>query len=119
MQNEMLYALMAQWMHEVVHTAVAPRAGFSLSRLPAGSCLPEFPFYLALSDRPVQIRQIGLFQRHGLQIEALNEANSARYLTGAVDLVYYDGQRYHIADYKSNFLGNSGAALCAAGVPTT
>ncbi|WP_374574559.1 UvrD-helicase domain-containing protein [Acinetobacter sp.] len=107
MQNEMLYALMAQWMHEVVHTPL--QAGFSLSRLPAGSCLPEFPFYLALSDRPVQIRQMQrLFQQHGLQIEALNEANSARYLTGAVDLVYYDGQRYHIADYKSNFLGNAG-----------
>ena len=107
MQNEMLYALMAQWMHEVVHTPL--QAGFSLSRLPAGSHLPEFPFYLALSDRPVQIRQMQrLFQQHGLQIEALNEANSARYLTGAVDLVYYDGQRYHIADYKSNFLGNAG-----------
>ena len=34
-----------------------------------------------------------------------NEAKSARYLTGSIDLVYFDGQRYHIADYKSNFLG--------------
>jgi len=36
-----------------------------------------------------------------------NEANSARYLNGSIDLVFYDGHRYHIADYKSNFLGPS------------
>ncbi|WP_374668127.1 UvrD-helicase domain-containing protein [Acinetobacter sp.] len=106
MQNEMLYALMTQWMHEVVHTPL--HADFSLSALPSNSHLPEFPFHLALSDQPVQIRKIHqLFKQHGIQIEALNEANSARYLIGAVDLVYFDGQRYHIADYKSNFLGKT------------
>ena len=36
-----------------------------------------------------------------------NHANSARYLNGSIDLVFFDGQRYHIADYKSNFLGTA------------
>lgn len=106
MQNEILYVLMTQWMHDVAETPL--HADFSLSRLPANSHLPEFPFHLALSDQPVQIRKIQrLFKEQGIQIEALNEANSARYLTGAIDLVYFDGQRYHIADYKSNFLGKT------------
>lgn len=34
-----------------------------------------------------------------------NDARSARYLNGSIDLVFFDGQQYHIADYKSNFLG--------------
>ncbi|OTG87293.1 UvrD-helicase domain-containing protein [Acinetobacter sp. ANC 3813] len=106
MQNEMLYALMTQWMQDVVQ---APLHGpFSLSCMPLNSHLPEFPFHLALHDQPVQIRKIQqLFKEHRIQIEALNEANSARYLVGAVDLVYFDGERYHIADYKSNFLGKT------------
>ena len=106
MQNEILYALMTQWTQEVVHTPL--HADFSLSRLAVDSHLAEFPFQLSLSDRPVQIKKIQqLFAQAGIAIEALNEANSARYLIGAIDLVYFDGQRYHIADYKSNFLGKS------------
>ncbi|CAM4166098.1 UvrD-helicase domain-containing protein [Acinetobacter pragensis] len=106
MQNEILYVLMTEWMLEVVQTPL--HAGFTLSQLPASSHLPEFPFHLALADQPVQIRKIQrLFKEQGIQIEALNEANSARYLVGAVDLVYFDGERYHIADYKSNFLGKT------------
>ncbi|RLL42568.1 exodeoxyribonuclease V subunit beta [Acinetobacter cumulans] len=106
MQNEILYALMTQWTHEVVNTPL--HADFSLSQLSTDSHLPEFPFQLSLSDRPVQIKKIQqLFAQAGIAIEALNEANSARYLIGAIDLVYFDGQRYHIADYKSNFLGKA------------
>ncbi len=41
----------------------------------------------------------------GHPIQDLNEAATARYLTGSIDLVYFDGQCYHIADYKSNYLG--------------
>jgi len=59
-----------------------------------------------LNDAPLQIRQIQqLFADYGLIMPDFNEAKSARYLTGAIDLVYFDGQRYHIADYKSNYLG--------------
>ncbi|RKG47887.1 exodeoxyribonuclease V subunit beta [Acinetobacter cumulans] len=106
MQNEILYALMTQWTQEVVNTPL--HADFSLSQLSTDSHLPEFPFQLSLSDRPVQIKKIQqLFTQAGISIEALNEANSARYLIGAIDLVYFDGQRYHIADYKSNFLGKA------------
>ncbi len=104
--NDILYALMCQWIGQAVSTPM--HAGFNLAQLSTAQRLPEFPFHISLSDRPVQIQKIQrLFEQAGIQIEALNEANSARYLTGAIDLVYFDGQRYHIADYKSNFLGKA------------
>ena len=104
--NDMLYALMCQWIAEVVQTPM--HGNFNLAALTEAQRLPEFPFHLSLSDRPVQIQKVQrLFEQAGIHIEALNEANSARYLTGAIDLVYFDGQRYHIADYKSNFLGKA------------
>ena len=69
--------------------------------------MAEFPFYLALSDHVLAIQRIhALYAEYGIAMLDFNAANSARYLTGSIDLVYFDGQRYHIADYKSNFLGN-------------
>ncbi len=44
-------------------------------------------------------------EEYGIDMPELLEAKSARYLNGSIDLVYFDGQRYHIADYKSNYLG--------------
>lgn len=102
--NDVIYALMAQWIQEVVTTPLHEQ--FSLSQLSLEQHLPEFSFQLSLADHPVAVKRIQqLFDANEIKIEALNEANTARYLVGAIDLVYFDGQRYHIADYKSNFLG--------------
>jgi exodeoxyribonuclease V beta subunit len=45
-----------------------------------------------------------LFDEYGIAMPEFKDANSARYLNGSIDLVFFDGQQYHIADYKSNFL---------------
>ena len=95
---------MQAWLVDVLETPL--HAGFQLKKLKADEHLAEFPFYLSLSDHVLAIKRIqALFQEYGIDLLDLNEANSARYLTGSIDLVYFDGQRYHIADYKSNFLG--------------
>lgn len=95
---------MQEWLADVLETPL--HAGFQLKQLKADEHLAEFPFYLSLSDHVLAIKRIqALFQEYGIDLLDLNEANSARYLTGSIDLVYFDGQRYHIADYKSNFLG--------------
>ena len=79
---------------------------FQLKQLQAEQHLAEFPFYLSLADHVLSTKRIHqLFAEEGIYMLDLNEANSARYLTGSIDLVFFDGQRYHIADYKSNFLG--------------
>ena len=88
--------------------------GFRLNQLQQDQYLSEFPFYLALSDRVLAMTRIQqLFAEYGLNMPELLEARSARYLNGSIDLVYFDGQRYHIADYKSNYLGDDLADYCS------
>ena len=102
--DEHLYAMLGEWLAEILNTPLF--ADFCLSQLSADAHIAEFPFYLALADRIFGVQRISdLFQEYGIHMVPLNHANSARYLTGSIDLVFYDGQRYHIADYKSNFLG--------------
>ncbi|WP_180096707.1 MULTISPECIES: UvrD-helicase domain-containing protein [unclassified Acinetobacter] len=103
-REDILLNLMHDWVHDILVTPI--QADFVLAQLGDQQYLSEFPFYLSLTDAPLQIRQIHqLFVEHDIVMSDFNEAKSARYLTGSIDLVYFDGQRYHIADYKSNFLG--------------
>lgn len=97
---------MLQWLKDVLTTPIFN--DFQLIALGPQQHLVEFPFYLALSDRVLAIQRIHqLFGEYGIVMPEFKEANSARYLKGEIDLIYFDGQQYHIADYKSNFLGTS------------
>ncbi|QIO04767.1 UvrD-helicase domain-containing protein [Acinetobacter shaoyimingii] len=92
------------WLNDVLSTPILN--SFCLNQLEPHEHLAEFPFYLALSDRVLAIQRIHqLFAEYDIHMPEFLEANSARYLKGEIDLVFFDGQRYHIADYKSNFLG--------------
>lgn len=103
--EDLLIVWMGQWLAEVLATPL--HQAFQLNKVSAPEYLAEFPFYLALSDHVLAIQRIhALYAEYGIAMLDFNAANSARYLTGSIDLVYFDGQRYHIADYKSNFLGN-------------
>ncbi|MFK4049969.1 UvrD-helicase domain-containing protein [Acinetobacter venetianus] len=104
--SEPLYQWIADWIAEVVQTPL--NQDFQLQQLRVGQYLSECPFYLALSDRVLAMQRVQkLFEEYGIEMPELLEAKSARYLNGSIDLVYFDGQRYHIADYKSNYLGAS------------
>lgn len=101
-----LYHAVAEWLQEILSTPLYQ--GFRLNRLQPEYYLSECPFYLALSDRVLAMKRIQqLFAEYGMEMPELLEARSARYLNGSIDLVYFDGQRYHIADYKSNYLGEN------------
>ena len=102
--EETLIAWMSDWLRDVLNTPIHQQ--FKLGTLLPHEHLAEFPFYLALSDRVLAIQRIHqLFAEYGIAMPEFKEANSARYLKGEIDLVFFDGQQYHIADYKSNFLG--------------
>ncbi|ENX10471.1 UvrD-helicase domain-containing protein [Acinetobacter courvalinii] len=106
--EQQLYEWIADWLQDVVVTPLYQ--GFQLKQLLAGQYLSECPFYLALSDRVLAMQRVQqLFEEYGIHMPELLEARSARYLNGSIDLVYFDGQRYHIADYKSNYLGTAQA----------
>ncbi|WP_288422296.1 UvrD-helicase domain-containing protein [uncultured Acinetobacter sp.] len=101
-----LYHAVATWLQEILNTPLYQ--GFLLNQLQLEHYLSECPFYLALSDRVLAMKRIQqLFAEYGMEMPELLEARSARYLNGSIDLVYFDGQRYHIADYKSNYLGEN------------
>lgn len=103
--EHLLYQSVAQWLRDVLQTPLYQ--DFQLNQLQPEEYLSEFPFYLALSDRVLAMKRIQqLFVEYGMDMPELLEARSARYLNGSIDLVYFDGQRYHIADYKSNYLGD-------------
>lgn len=102
--EQLLYQWIAEWLQDVLATAL--NGEFQLKQLIAGQYLSECPFYLSLSDRVLAMQRIQqLFEEYDIYMPELLEAKSARYLNGSIDLVYFDGQRYHIADYKSNYLG--------------
>lgn len=106
--EQQLYQWMAAWLREVLATPL--NQGFQLQQLMTGQYLSECPFYLALSDRVLAMQRVQqLFEEYDIQMPELLEAKSARYLNGSIDLVYFDRQRYHIADYKSNYLGSDQA----------
>ena len=92
------------WITQVLSTPL--HDGLTLAQLQRGNRSHEFPFYLALADRRFDTDRIHqLFAKHGLDLPKFDHADTARYLNGSIDLVYFDGVKYHIADFKSNFLG--------------
>ena len=92
------------WITQVLSTPL--HDGLTLAQLQRGNRSHEFPFYLALADRRFDTDRIHqLFAKHGLELPEFDHADTARYLNGSIDLVYFDGVKYHIADFKSNFLG--------------
>lgn len=110
-----LYHAVAIWLQEILNTPLYQ--GFRLNQLQPEHYLSECPFYLALSDRVLAMKRIQqLFAEYGMEMPELLEARSARYLNGSIDLVYFDGQRYHIADYKSNYLGENLADYSGASI---
>ncbi|MEB3795879.1 MULTISPECIES: UvrD-helicase domain-containing protein [Acinetobacter] len=110
-----LYHAVATWLQEILNTPLSQ--GFRLNQLQPEHYLSECPFYLALSDRVLAMKRIQqLFAEYGMEMPELLEARSARYLNGSIDLVYFDGQRYHIADYKSNYLGENLADYSGASI---
>ena len=113
-ENE-VFRRVTTWLIQVLNTPL--HENFSLANLSVEMHLAEFPFYMALADQRLFIQAISkMFAEAGKPIHDLNEAGSARYLNGSIDLVYFDGQRYHIADYKSNFLGSDQAHYTAGSI---
>ena len=107
--EETLLAWLSQWLQQVLDTpilATSTQSEFRLKQLTVDQHLAEFPFYLALSDRVLAIQRIHqLFAEYQISMPDFKSANAARYLNGSIDLVFFDGKQYQIADYKSNFLG--------------
>ncbi|MEB3185372.1 MAG: hypothetical protein VKM97_05760 [Cyanobacteriota bacterium] len=105
-------------LQQLVHTPLgAELGGLRLADLEPGGWLNEMAFDLPLAiagERLVRSSGLAeLFRRHdggrfgsayGRQLQELSVA-SRGFLTGSIDLVFRCGERWWVADWKSNFLG--------------
>jgi exodeoxyribonuclease V beta subunit len=104
--KQQLLSWLKHWIGEILATPLQPDTRLALQDLSPSMRLSEFPFFLALAEQRFDSARLHqLFVAQGIPMPEFEAANSARYLNGAIDLVYSDGQRYYIADYKSNRLG--------------
>ena len=107
---------------QLVRTPLGGELGnLRLEELEAGGWLNELAFDLPLAiARERLVRSSGLaeiFRRHdggrfgrdyAAQVQGLSVA-SRGFLTGSIDLVFQCGERWWVADWKSNFLGQRGS----------
>jgi exodeoxyribonuclease V beta subunit len=105
-------------LQQLMHTPLGGELGpLRLADLEPESWLNEMAFDLPLAiARGRLVRSSGLaevFRRHeggrfggsyGRQLQGLGVA-SRGFLTGSIDLVFRNGERWWVADWKSNFLG--------------
>jgi exodeoxyribonuclease V beta subunit len=101
-----------QWLRAVVHQPLAPM-GVSLAQLGhSGAMLPEMEFWLPAQRLSAQ-RIDAICRAHilpGLARPTLPERELHGMLMGFADLVFMQGGRYWVLDYKTNYLGNGAAA---------
>ena len=101
-----------QWLRAAVHQPLAP-IGVSLAELGQGDALlPEMEFWLPAQRLSAQ-RIDALCRQHilpGQPRPSLPERELHGMLMGFADLVFSHGGRYWVLDYKTNHLGNEGAA---------
>jgi exodeoxyribonuclease V beta subunit len=91
--------------------------GFALGELDPARCWAEWQFWLPLR-RGVPRRIATLYREHALddemrayagRLDGLSEQAFGGFLTGFVDLLFEHEGRWHVLDWKSNWLGNSPA----------
>ena len=94
------------WLNEILD-AHLPQEG-CLRSLNASNKQAEMRFDLRLQRAATPSRQlISCFNESPfIQLDEQLDIAAARYLTGAIDLVYQHEGKFYIADYKSNFLGS-------------
>jgi exodeoxyribonuclease V beta subunit len=107
--------VVASWMQAVLATDIT--GGFSLSRLQDRDRINEMSFYFPLQgmnphhfNRVLQEFSIPLLNDQQQTLQGL--------MVGFIDLVYRCDNRYYVADYKSNHLGNTPADYSAENMQT-
>ncbi|HUP91095.1 MAG TPA: exodeoxyribonuclease V subunit beta [Solimonas sp.] len=111
-------AEVAAWLGEVAQVALPDPAGgepVRLADLAAGATFREMAFNLCVHDfSPRRIAAIAA--QHGVPVPELSRETIRGYLSGFIDLVFRHGERWYVADYKSNWLGAERAAYGAEAV---
>jgi len=94
---------LADWLLALMQQALPVAAGASLATLPA--CIAELEFLIPVAR--VDIRLLDQLVQHqlwpGLARPDLQPRLLNGMLKGFIDLTLFDGERYYVADFKSNY----------------
>lgn len=108
---------LSHWLNEVLHTpitAINGNSAFTLASLGRQHTLKEPEFYFPLEEVSAQSLQ-ALLRAHrnegagdkGVFAPTFNLPNLTGMMHGFIDLLFMHEGKYYVADYKSNFLGDS------------
>lgn len=101
--EQQLYDDILDWLYCVVSTPIFNH--LALQHLKPTQYIHELQFCLFFNQKNFNSQQIEqLFAKYGFLL-SLNGRNTDQYLIGSIDLICFDGERYHVLDYKSNDLG--------------
>lgn len=101
-----LIAEIKLWLNAIVSMPIIKETDFCLCDIQQAHRLSEFDFFMSLSAQRFDTQKLHqLFLKYGIAMPMFETAYTAQFLNGAIDLLFFDGQRYYIADYKSNDLG--------------
>lgn len=102
-----IIGLIKAWIQDVVQTPLVMQNEQPLSLQNIKYHFAELKFYLSLAEQRNSTQSLqALFVAQGIdRMPDFELQKNAHFLNGAIDLVFFDGQRYHVADYKSNTLG--------------
>lgn len=102
--EQQLYDDVLDWLCIIVSTPIFNT--MALQHLTTSQYIHELQFCLSFKNTTFDSEYIEqLFAQYGIQLQ-LKGRVSDHFLVGAIDLVCFDGQRYHVLDYKSNDLGD-------------
>ncbi|MEO8133279.1 MAG: exodeoxyribonuclease V subunit beta [Betaproteobacteria bacterium] len=101
-----LAAMIARMLADVMNTTLP--SGATLGAIPLHKRLTELEF--SMSSGEVSANQLNrLLAQLGYAVPRLTFGSLEGYLKGFIDLVFEDGGRYYILDWKSNHLGYAAA----------
>jgi exodeoxyribonuclease V beta subunit len=83
----------------------ADYSGFDLNGVSAADLVKEMEFHMPV--RIVDVEDLLKIIRQGVEAKSGAKHNQKAYLTGFIDLVIRQNEKYYILDYKSNYLGDS------------
>lgn len=94
------------WFKDILD-APLPR-GATLASLKFNARVRELEFHLFLQNERIDGDAIvKRLAEAGIPVPNFNKTHAIRYLKGFIDLVYEHDGRFYVADYKSNYLGDS------------
>jgi exodeoxyribonuclease V beta subunit len=100
----LLPSMLARMLADVLSTRLP--GGFRLGDIPPSRRLVELEFSLPVRDLSASAL-LGILRRHGYPVPRLHFPTLQGYLRGFIDLVFEHDGRYYVADWKSNYLGDS------------